>query len=116
MNHHIFTNNSIEYCNILLTKKYYNMYIKNKKLEKMYKIKYDFEKKNTHIICDCIKGPIFNEFSDINVFDLKNYEKNVLNKKCLCDKLYEKDDTYIYGNKNIKRYMINNDDSYFYMV
>jgi hypothetical protein len=115
INHHIFQNDSIEYCNNILTKNK-TMYIQNIKTEKMYKIKYDFKKKNTHIICDCIKGKVFNEFSDINVFDLKNREKVVLNKKCLCDKSYEKDDTFIYGNNHIKRYMINDDDSYFYMV
>lgn len=115
INQHILQNDSIEYCNNILTKNK-TMHIQNIKTEKMYKIKYDFKKKNTHIICDCIKGPVFNEFSDINVFDLKNREKVVLNKKCLCDKSYEKDDTFIYGNNHIKRYMINDDDSYFYMV
>jgi hypothetical protein len=115
INHHIYNDDSPEYCNKLLTFTK-NMYIQNNKMEKMYKIKYDFKKRNTHIICDCKKGDIINKFDDINVFDLQNNEKVSLNKNCLCDKLYDQDDTYIYGNKNIKRYMITDDDSYFYMV
>jgi hypothetical protein len=115
INHHMYDNDSLGYCNNLLTLTQ-NMYIKNNKMEKMYKIKYDFEKRNTHIICDCKKGGIINKFDDISVFDLQNNANVLLNKNCLCDKLYDKDDTYIYGNKHIKRYMITDDDSYFYMV
>lgn len=115
--HHIQEKNSNTICNNLTTRyKVSHTYIKNKKMEKMYKIKYDFEKNNTHIICDCTKGSIPNKFSDIKVRDLINNETVILDKTCLCDKLYDTDDTYIFGNKHIKRFMINNDDSYFYML
>jgi len=115
--HHIQEKNIKTVCNNLAnSNKMSYIHIKNKKMESMYKIKYDFEKKNTHIICDCNKGSIPNKFSDIKVRDLINNETAILDKTCLCDKLYETENTYIFGNNHIKRFMINNDDSYFYML
>ena len=82
----------------------------------LYRVDYDFSKKEEKLSCNCKKGDTINTFTNIPFYDLNN---NIPKKQdkllCYCDKAYDSPNatTYYKGHPGLIRYMQNNDASFF---
>jgi len=82
----------------------------------LYRVEYDFTRKENKLSCDCKKGETVNTFTKIPYYDLKNnVSKSQDQLLCYCDKAYDDPTatTYYKGHPGLIRYMQHKDTSFF---
>lgn len=95
----------------------YVVHAMNENNEELYKITYNPAAKQYQFDCSCEKGTVVNQFNDVKVYDLRDFEnpvKHLSNQTCYCDKYVEpRHNTYYTGYPDLIRFMEYGDASFF---
>lgn len=91
----------------------------NENSDKLYNITYDLGAKTSSVDCACAPGPVVNHFKDIHYYNFKEKDTRVIDDKmCGCDSVYDdpRDQIFFDGTPGLVRYMLNKDDTSYFMT